>query len=215
MLVQEIYPGYKKLWPQIEQEIRRRNPQAFNQYTGKIIPGRRIQLITIKIIRKSYILHKTVVGEVAEIKGTVEATDTRGSTRTLSNNSELYEGDRITSAPKAKMKMKMVDGAEFHLKPDSSFRLTEYRLKSGFEKGSRSIIDLIKGGLRTLTGAIGHNPTAVYRFQTGVMTIGVRGTDYVVKLCNENDCQQSLGRNNRHARLHVVVLDGLISLQDE
>ena len=215
MLVQEIYPGYKKLWPQLEQEIRRRNPQAFNQYTGRIIPGRRIQLVTVKVIRESCILHKTVVGEVAQIKGTVEATDTRGSTRTLANHSELYEGDRITSAPQAKLKMKMVDGAEFYLKPDSSFRLTEYKLKSGFEKGSRSIIDLIKGGLRTLTGAIAHNPTAVYRFQTGVMTIGVRGTDYVVKLCKENDCEQAVGRNDRQARLHVVVLDGLISLQDE
>ncbi len=215
MLVQEMYPGHKKLWPQIEQEIRRRNPQAFNQYSGKIIPGRRIKLITVKVIRDSYIVHQKVVGQVEEIKGTVEATDTRGSTRTLQAKSEVYEGDRISSGPKGTVRIVMVDEAEFHLKVDSSVRLTEYRLKSGFDKGSKSIIDLIKGGLRTLTGAIAANPLAVYRFQTGVMTIGVRGTDYVVKLCQINDCIHSSGRNDSQASLHVAVLDGLITLQDE
>lgn len=214
MLVQEIYPGYKKLWPEIEQEIRRRNPQAFNQYTGRIIPGRRIQLITIKTVHSSVLLHKTVVGHVAEINGTVEAVDTRGSVRTLNKKSEIYEGDRVTSALGSTARLDMVDEAVIDLKPDSSIRLTEYRLKSGFEKGSRSIIDLIKGGLRTLTGMIAANPVAVYRFQTGVMTIGVRGTDYVVKLCKKNDCQHSASRNDQNARLHVAVLDGLIYLED-
>jgi len=215
MLVQEIYPAYKKLWPQIERELRRRNPQAFNQYTGSIIPGRRIQLVTIKIIRKGLVLHRIVAGTVSNIKGYAEATDSRGSTRSLGVKSEVYEGDRITTGSDARLGVKMIDDAEFHMKADSSMRLTEYRLKSSFEKGSSSIIDLIKGGLRTLTGAIAHNPVAVYRFQTGVMTIGVRGTDFVVKLCQQNDCLHSASRNDQQARLHVVVLDGLISLQDE
>jgi len=214
MLVQEIYPGYKKLWPQIEQEIRRRNPQAFNQYSGNIIPGRRIQLIAIKTVHESYLLHKTVVGRVVQIKGMVQATDARGSTQILSKNSEVFEGDRITTALGATTRLDMVDDAVIDLKSDSSLRLTAYRLKSGFEKGSRSIIDLIKGGLRTLTGAIAANPVADYRFHTGIMTIGVRGTDYVVKLCEKNDCEHSASRNDQNARLHVAVLDGLIYLED-
>ncbi len=215
MLVQQLYPGYKHNWPQLEKEIKRRNPQAFNRYTGKIIPGQRMYLVTIKVIRKSEILNLHVVGEIQSIKGYALATDTRGNDRRLAEKSELYEGDRLTTENKSSLVVKMVDEAEIHLKQNSSVRLTEYKMKSGFETGSRSILDLIKGGLRTITGAIGANPLSVYRFHTGVMTIGVRGTDYIAMLCEGNNCEHSSGRNDTDTRLHVVVLDGLISLQDE
>ncbi len=215
MLVQQLYPGYKHLWPRLEQEIKTRNPLAFNRYTGKIIPGQSMKLVTIKVLRKSSVLHLHVVGEVQSIKGSVVATDTRGNDRRLVDKADLYEGDRLTTEKDSSLVVKMVDDAEIHLKQNSSVRLTEYKMKSGFEQGSRSILDLIKGGLRTITGAIGANPLSVYRFHTGVMTIGVRGTDYIAMLCEANNCEHSAGRNDAGTRLHVVVLDGLISLEDE
>ena len=215
MLVQQLYPNKQKFWNKLEQEIRKRNPHAFNRYTGKIIPGQRIKLITIKTIRKSHLLTQNVVGEVTSLNGEVIATDSRGNKRRLVGKADLYEGDRLTTEKGSSVVVKMIDDAEIHLKQDSSVRITEYKMKSGFERGSSSILDLIKGGLKTLTGAIGGNPLSVYRFQTGVVTIGVRGTEYVVMLCDGNDCTKSSGRNNSQARLHVVVLDGLISLQDE
>ena len=215
MLVQQIYPDYKDLWPRLEQEIRARNPHAFNQYTGRIIPGERVQLVTIKVIRKSRVLNLHVVGTVTKVEGYATATDKSGTDRRLVDNADLYQGDRLTTDKDSTLKVTMIDDAEILLKQDSSLRLTEYNLKSGFEAGSSSILDLIKGGLRKITGSIGANPLSVYRFHTGVMTIGVRGTDYVVKLCAENDCKVASGRNDSDARLHVVVLDGLISLQDE
>ncbi len=215
MLVQQLYPDKQEIWPRLEKEIKDRNPHAFNRYTGKIIPGQRIKLVTIKTIRKSHVLNQHVVGAVQAIKGSAVATDARGNDRVLLGKADLYEGDRITTETGAALVIKMVDDAEIHLKQNSSVRITEYKMKSGFETGSRSILDLIKGGLRTITGAIGANPLSVYRFHTGVLTIGVRGTDYVVMLCEGNDCKKSSGRNDADARLHVVVLDGLISLQDE
>ena len=215
MLVQQLYPNKQKFWPRLEQEIRKINPHGFNRYTGKIIPGQRIKLITMKIIRKSYVLTQNVVGEVQSLKGSVSAIDSRGNKRRLEGKADLYEGDRLLTDKDSTVVVKMMDDAEIHLKQDSSVRITEYKMKSGFEKGSRSILDLIKGGLKTLTGAIGANPLSVYRFQTGVVTIGVRGTEYVAMLCESNDCKKTSGRNDANAFLHVVVLDGLISLQDE
>ena len=215
MLVQQLYPNKQKFWPRLEQEIRKRNPHAFNRYTGKIIPGQRIKLIAMKTIRKSYVLTRNVVGEVQSLNGSVMAIDSRGNKRRLEGKADLYEGDRLLTDKGSSVMVKMIDDAEIHLKQDSSVRITEYKMKSGFEKGSRSILDLIRGGLKTLTGAIGANPLSVYRFQTGVVTIGVRGTEYVAMLCERNDCNKSSGRNDANSHLHVVVLDGLISLQDE
>ena len=48
ILVQQLYPSKQKFWPRLEQEIRSRNPHAFNRYTGKIIQGQRIKLVTMK-----------------------------------------------------------------------------------------------------------------------------------------------------------------------
>ncbi len=214
-LVQELYPNKQALWPRLVKEIRRINPHGFNRYTGKIIPGQRIQLVTIKTLRKSHILNQYVVGSVESVKGYAIATDTNGHERALLDKADLYEGDRLTTEKNATVVVKMVDDAKIFLKPDSSVRITEYKMKSGFEKGSKSILDLIKGGLRTITGAIGANPLSTYRFHTGVVTIGVRGTDYIIMLCDENDCKNTSSRNDPGARLHVLVLDGLISLQDE
>ena len=98
MLVQQIYPRYEHLWPRLEQEIRNRNPHAFNRYTGNIIPGERMKLVTIKVIRKSRVLSLTVVGNVSGVQGEAIAINKIGTERKLSGSSELYEGDRLTTA---------------------------------------------------------------------------------------------------------------------
>jgi hypothetical protein len=215
LLVQQIYPNQQQLWPEIKQKIKELNPHSFNRYTGRLIPGQRLKLVTIKTIREGETSLLVQAGTVKNIKGYATSTDKTGRESRLQQGTIVYEGDRVSTAQGGELVIHMIDDAEMRIKPDSSVRITEYKMKSGFESGSRSIIDLIKGGLRKITGSIGANPLSVYRFQTGIMTIGVRGTDYVVKLCNANDCEQSSGRNEENARLHVAVLDGLITLEDE
>ena len=215
-LVQQVYAEHKPMWPQIKQKIEELNPQAFNQYTGRLIVGTRLKLVTIKKIREVGVANRLQpVGTVTAIKGMATATDKSGRLNSLAMNAAIYEGDRIKTSPDATVQISMVDGAEMYIKPDSSLRITAYEQKSGFERGSRSIIDLIKGGLRKVTGAIAANPLNEYRFHAGIITIGVRGTDYVVKLCSENDCNQAASRNDEGSRVHVAVLDGVITLEDE
>ena len=75
--------------------------------------------------------------------------------------------------------------------------------------------DLLRGGLRKITGSIGSSALANYQVQTGLATIGIRGTDYVIKLCKLDDCTQTVSRNDPDAKLHAVVLDGAITLTTE
>ncbi len=215
-LVNQVYAEHEPMWPQIKQKIKELNPQAFNRYTGRLIVGERLKLVTIKKIREIGFRDRLEpVGTVTAIKGMATATDKSGRLNRLTLNAAIYEGDRIKTTADSTVQITMIDGAEMYIKPDSSLRLTAYVLKSGFERGSRSIIDLIKGGLRKVTGAIAANPLSEYRFHTRIITIGVRGTDYVVKLCRENDCNQTASRNDEGSRLHVAVLDGVITLEDE
>ncbi len=214
-LVQQMYPQNKPLWPRLKKELKARNPAAFSKYTGQIIVGKRLKLVTIRKFREGSTFALKQAGVASSVHGKVIALDKKGHKRNLEVNSELFEGDRITTSIGATAVVKMIDDAEMYIKQDSSLKITEYSMKSGFEGGSTSVIDLIRGGLRKITGAIGANPLSVYRFQTGVMTIGVRGTDYVIMLCDKNDCEKSASRNSGDPWLHTVVLDGLIVLQDE
>jgi hypothetical protein len=215
-LVEQVYAGHKELWPQIKRKIRELNPHAFNRYTDQLVVGQRLKLVTVKKIHElGYVTHLNEVGKTSRVQGIVVVTDKEGGTKSLQKSSPIYEGDRITTEKGSYAIITMIDGAEMRIRPDSSLRITEYVMKSGFERGSRSIIDLIKGGLRKITGAIAANPLSVYRMNSGIITIGVRGTDYIVKLCHENDCSQSAGRNDAGSRLHIVVLDGVITLEDE
>jgi hypothetical protein len=214
-LVEKIYAHQKPLWPQIKQKIEELNPNAFNRFTGRLIVGEHLKLVTIRKIHDLDAANPLLqVGTISRIRGYAVAIDKNGKENTLKENSLVYEGDRIKTSRDSSVAIKMIDDARMYLKPDSAIRITEYVMKSAFEKGSRSIIDLIKGGLRKITGAIAANPLSDYRLNTGVVTIGVRGTDFVVKLCKGNDCQQSASSTSDDARLHVAVLDGVITMED-
>ncbi len=52
------------------------------------------------------------------------------------------------------------------------------------DSGARAYFRLLKGGFRAVSGLIGKANAAEYRVTTPVATIGIRGTDYVVILCD-------------------------------
>jgi len=101
------------------------------------------------------------------------------------------------------------------LKEDSVLKISEYVITAGYGEKSSSILDLLRGGLRKITGSIGASALANYQLQTGLATIGIRGTDYVLKLCKQDDCTQTVSRNDPDAKLHAVVLHGAITLTTE
>ena len=106
----------------------------------------------------------------------------------------------------------MDDGAEVFVKGDSVLKISEYLITDGCDRDSSSILKLLCGGFRKVAGAIGASPKANYEVQPGLASIGIRGTEYVVKLCRQNDCQIAVDRDDADARLHPLVLDGSISL---
>ena len=211
-LIQRIYPNDAKLWPQIKEKLISLNPYSFHQYSEKLVEGSRLKLIDIKRIYQTEVSNKTKVGYVAEISGKVIAKDLNGQTHKLLINAQIFEGDRVTTTRDSKIVIAMDDGAQVHLKEDSILKITEYIITSGFDNASSSIIDLLRGGFRKITGAIGDSAHANYQVQTGLATVGIRGTEYVIKLCKQDDCSQTVSRNNQDAKLHAVVLKGVITL---
>lgn len=49
---------------------------------------------------------------------------------------------------------------------------------------SRAFFRLLKGGFRAVSGLVGHVDRSEYSVSTPVATIGIRGTDYIVVMCD-------------------------------
>jgi hypothetical protein len=212
-IIRRIYPQDKDLWPQIKAKLIETNPNSFVQYSERLIPGLRLKLLDIKRIHEQEELApKTRVGYVAQLVGEATSRGVNDRVKQLQINSRIFEGDRLETAVGARLYILMDDGAEVHLKEDSALKISEYVITAGYGKESRSILDLIRGGLRKITGSIGTSSFAEYQVQTGFATIGIRGTEYVVKLCKQDDCTQNVSRNDPDAKLHAVVLKGAITV---
>lgn len=212
-IIRRIYPKDKDLWPQIKAKLIETNPNSFVQYSDRVIEGSRLKLVDIKrIYEQDELTPKIRVGYVAELSGAASARDHNGRVQELQINSQVFEGDRIETEPESRLYILMDDGAEVHLKEDSVLKITEYVITAGYGEDSSSILDLLRGGLRKITGSIGDSALANYQVQTGLATIGIRGTEYVIKLCKDDDCTRTVSRNDPGAKLHAVVLEGAITL---
>lgn len=114
------------------------------------------------------------VAKVVAVSGQVQAKG--ASSRVLARRSEVYANDEIHTAKDSKVQLVFSDGGYMTVQPDSVFKVASYQVgQAGSFKA-----ELVSGGLKTLTGAIGKNNPEQYEIKTPVATIGVRGTFYGV-----------------------------------
>jgi hypothetical protein len=96
----------------------------------------------------------------------------------LKRRSEIFEGDTITTEQGARCQIRFSDGSLLGLPEASQFRVDEYEFGASDQDKEKAIYSLLKGGMRTITGAIGKKKPDNYRVNTPVATIGIRGTAY-------------------------------------
>ncbi|NNM01566.1 MAG: FecR domain-containing protein [Gammaproteobacteria bacterium] len=144
-----------------------------------------------------------VAGEVVKITGRAMAATQDGDIRQLSAGAEVESGDTLVTNRSSYMRVKMVDGASVILRPNTRFHIEDYNV-SETPSENRSFLSLLKGGFRSVTGAIGKRNRGGYRVRTAVATIGIRGTDIEVLSC-QGDCPEPdgtyLGVNDGEAEM--------------
>ncbi len=112
------------------------------------------------------------VGSLAEAQGRVEINGAATQA-----GAELRLGMRVVTGAESRAVLKFADGQIVALKAESVFWIKNYRYTNKPEE-NRSATELLKGGMRFISGAIAReNPEAI-RIDTPVATIGVRGTEF-------------------------------------
>ena len=120
-----------------------------------------------------------LAGTVEFASGNSMITPQVGDSRLVANGSEVREGDTIITFKGGEAQLRMLDGAYLMVREKSRIKIEAY-IADGGDK-DRSILDLIKGTVRSITGWIGKFNRAAYEIRTPILvTIGVRGTDHEV-----------------------------------
>jgi hypothetical protein len=122
-------------------------------------------------------LAQEVAGKALWVTGKVERLAPDGAVRPLLRGEAVRRHDIVRTAADSHAQLVMADEALIALRPNTSVRIDDYRY-AGPEQGGRAVFQLMKGGLRSITGIIGRDDKSQYRLSTPTASIGIRGTDH-------------------------------------
>ena len=123
-------------------------------------------------------------GTVHILKGRATATSANGDIRNIRKGSQLYGSETISTAAGSYTRLQLKDKSWIMLRPGSRFYLEKVEFEAETQEGT-GFFSLLKGGFRTVTGLI--KDKLSYKYSTTVATIGIRGTDFMARVC-DGDC---------------------------
>ncbi len=128
----------------------------------------------------------------------------------ISSGSAIESGDQIHTGADGKALIVFTDSGLIWIRSNSDFVVDEYSYANGQGGRESAFFSLLKGGARSVTGLIGRRNRMSYRLRVSVATIGIRGTDFSVVMC-QRDCRESDGGLAAKG-LYGEVLEGRIAV---
>jgi len=143
--------------------------------------------LMMAVFSSAAVFASDAVGTVTHLSGPLFARKADGSVRTLSRNSAVEQGDTLITEKRTYARVKFKDQSEVTLRPESQFKVESFSYDQAKPKEDKAVFDLVKGGLRTITGQVGKrgDPDS-YKMKTPPAVIGIRGTIFEVKICAGN-----------------------------
>jgi hypothetical protein len=126
----------------------------------------------------------------------------------LSRGAAVESGDQIHTGTDGKVLIVFTDSGLVWIRANSDFVVDEYSYAQGGRE--TAFFSLLKGGARSVTGLIGRRTRSNFRLRVPVATIGIRGTDFSVVMC-QRDCRDSDGTTAAKG-LYGEVIQGRIAV---
>ncbi len=122
-------------------------------------------------------------GTFKVVNGTVSI-ERGGQTLAAKVGGPVMQGDRVTTAPSSFAGITLRDNTRLTASPDSTLVIDTFSFDTTTHEG-RLDASLKKGKLAVISGQLAKaNPEAV-TYNTGSMTIGVRGTEFILEAAGE------------------------------
>lgn len=164
-----------------------------------------ISLLVCGLLLLASIALAAPAATVTHLSGPLVVRKANGTTKALAIRSTVEAGDTVETAKRTYARLKFTDGSEVTLKPNTQFKVEQYAYDQAKPKNDAGSFNLIKGGLRTITGQIGKRGNQdSYRMRTPTATIGIRGTIYDATYCTGDSC------GSIPPGLYLAVTDGTV-----
>lgn len=119
-------------------------------------------------------------GHIKQMKGDVRIVRDR-TTLTATPGSALHSGDRIITGANSSAGLTTTDNTRLALGPDSHLVMDNYAFDQAARQGNMAV-RFLKGSFAVITGLIAKVTPQNARITTPTATIGIRGTEFVVKV---------------------------------
>ena len=211
-IVKRLYPNRVKQWPKITRDIVRLNPHAFvNADPTRMKADVRLTLPLKAVVRSVPLkpVKRKQVGIVSESEGSVIAVDIRKVSRKLSMGKPVFLGDKVITGEKGYVRLRMIDDAVLDIRCFSIMVIEEYALNT---QNRKSILNLLQGSLKKVTGKIGKMTEDIYELRTPVASVGVRGTEYALRVFQSKGCGGTMDADDG---FYLEVIKGLVDVHNE
>jgi len=137
-------------------------------------------------------------GKIELIEGDVRFVDKDGRARRPKSGDVLYEGESVVTGADGETQLSMEDGGYLGIRPNTNMRIVSYKAEGGSE--DKSVIGLLQGSFRSVTGWIAKLGGSHYVVRTPTATIGVRGTEHEPLVIPEGSKE---GEPGTYDRVHI------------
>ena len=122
-----------------------------------------------------------VVGEVTLTigKSKIERSTQEADTQ---KGGSVQEGDVIRTSDNGHVHIRFIDGARISVRPNSVFRIHEFKYSPSDPAASVVRLSLDSGEARSISGAAAQAAKERFRLNTPLVAIGVKGTDFVTQV---------------------------------
>ena len=135
-------------------------------------------------------------GYVLDVSGNVTGQVGAGQPAKVEKGQTLVNNATITTSPKSYAVLKFEDGTAVLLKENTSFQIQNYAYNPKVPEDASAIFNLVRGGMRMITGLVTSRNRDALKVATPLVTMGIRGTEFVATLVNP---------------LYLQVLSGTVS----
>jgi hypothetical protein len=122
------------------------------------------------------------VAVVQSVRGDVQAQADGGAPAPLAQGQAIAAGTQLLTGENGQAVVRFTDGHLLALKDNSTVRIAAYVYDRQQPSASSMVMELLRGGLRSVTGLLGKANPQAFRLNTPVATIGIRGSDWMAAL---------------------------------
>ena len=126
-------------------------------------------------------------GTLTHLSGKVSVQKADGAIVTGVAGVKVVQGDTVITGVNGFVRMELSDGGEMVIRPDTQLKIENYHYSKDNPEEDSFIFRTLKGGFRAITGLISKRGNReAYKAHTATATIGIRGTQYDMRVCQAN-----------------------------